>query len=204
MPDSQVQHEVKGWERLYPWGAEGDALLCYCPSICVTLEPCSFFKCPSLFHCSDIKIIAANLYVTCYFCVNCCSIQGDMLSFAWRQFIEYFQNAILWCLDFVSDVAWLAKLFIYPCGITFWWVTILIDALCYILMLKVIMLIAGCGHSKEACSNHWHFCGSPPQEQIPRGTAGQCPEAQDIQGQAGYLPKARSQGQGMGSDLFRN
>jgi hypothetical protein len=43
--------------------------------------------------------------------------------------------------------------------------------------LKVIMLIAGCGHSKEACSNHWHFCGSPPQEQIPRGTAGQCPEA---------------------------
>jgi len=59
MPDSQVQHEVKGWERLYPWGAEGDALLCYCPSICVTLEPCSFFKCPSLFHCSDIKIIAA-------------------------------------------------------------------------------------------------------------------------------------------------
>ncbi|CAN6223308.1 unnamed protein product [Urochloa humidicola] len=23
----------------------------------------------------------------------------------------------------------------------------------------------GCGHSKEACSYHWHFCGSP-QEQI--------------------------------------
>ena len=30
MPDSEVQHEGKGWERLYPWGAEGDVFLLHC------------------------------------------------------------------------------------------------------------------------------------------------------------------------------
>jgi hypothetical protein len=41
-----------------------------------------------------------------------------------------------------------------------------------LLMIRVILLIVGCRHSKEACPDDWHFCGSPPQEQIPRGTAG--------------------------------